>query len=322
MRRSSFLAVTLVVIAGCGGSTKQAETSAGSVTTAPAATTSSSAAVTTAASTAGPTTTANVAVPTTVSKALPTTVKAGAATTAKAGSKKMEFVETTSTFRLVNVAVIDGKNLSIDVYMGRPKFGGEKVATVAPGAVSDVIKVKLVKADGSTAAPKPQIVLHPAGDVDPAHQIHLEDKPFVDGEKRIWIAGSTKPSSTPGANYGIGMKWIYLEGVPKSLQPAPDGKAIVGVQNVALAHLEKDFLVVGTAGGCFDLLPAGTSKGNLGPEYAVAPGTVDLALFDANTECKSAAGKAVPTVVAAGDRFLLIANGLTEADRSVMVLKV
>jgi hypothetical protein len=40
------------------------------------------------------------------------------------------------------------------------------------------------------------------------------------------------------------------------------------------------------------------------------------------TSVSTAASKPVPIVAAAGDRLLLIANGLTEADRSMMVLKV
>ncbi len=234
-------------------------------------------------------------------------------------------VATKATMRLVNLAVVDGKPIDIDLWMGTPGYG-EKVATIAAGTTSDEIALKVTEGKDVSAGFDGQMTLMPKDDVDLKHTMQSSSETWLDGEKRILVAGSgdAKPLSG-GAQFGIFQSWVYLDGgkSPGVASP-PAGKASVFVSATGLNHLRPDdFVVPGVVGTCFAMDNANTTEtGNLGSAFFIDPGTYDLALFDANTECATPLGDAASTTVAAGDRYVLLGTGLTKDTRTALLLKI
>ena len=239
--------------------------------------------------------------------------------------KGPKMVATQATMRLVNLAVVAGKPIDIDLWMGTPGYG-EKVATIAAGTTSDEIALKVTEGKDVSAGFDGHMTLMPKDDVDLKHTMQSSNETWLDGEKRILVAGSGEAKPLSGSTqFGIFQSWIYLDGgkSPGVASP-PTGKASVFVSATGLYHLRPDdFVVPGVVGTCFAMDNANTTAtGNLGSAFFIDPGTYDLALFDANTECATPLGEAASTTVAAGDRYVLLGTGFTKETRTALLLKV
>ena len=135
------------------------------------------------------------------------------------------------------------------------------------------------------------------------------------------IVGSEQKIDGRPASYGGTTTSVFLSGT-NAMGAPPAGKAYVFVSNVGLRHLgtKGDFVVPGVTGGCF-ALDNSIQTGNAGTAHAVDPGAKKLALFDANTDCKTPIGEAEMNV-AGGDRYLLVGRGDTLETRTMLVVKI
>lgn len=231
---------------------------------------------------------------------------------------KQELKTTTVSYTFVNGYTVNGKLTAVDVWWGLPTAGGEKALTVEPGKVSEPVMAK-IRASASTI--EPLILIMPKGETDPKNLVQQLTESAREGEKRLVFIGSAERISGQ-ASFGGTTSTITISGATNVVPAAPAGKAVVFTNNVGLRHLgsSKDFVVPGVTGNCFRL-DNNLGGGNSGGGHAIDPGSYTLALFDANTQCKTALG-GTPTTVAAGDRYFLFAYGETAETRTTLVVKV
>jgi hypothetical protein len=297
IRTRRLLALTIVVVLGlsaCGGGDD-----GGSATTTPT-------------SPVAPTTTATAGATTTKS-ASPTSMPTPTA-------PKQTLKATTAMFSFFNGYLLDGKPTAVDIWWVYPSAGGEKAITVPYGTRSNPVALKVLASKTGPAYSDPSIAIFPAGETDTKRVIQHVTNTARDGEMRIIVIGNTKPLGSVVSMNG-GTQNILISGGTSPIPSPPAGKALVVANAVPLGHLQpKDFLTPGVGGTCLKLDNT-LGGGNAGAGYALDPGTVKLALYDANTSCASPLG-AVDTVVAAGDRFLLVGYGETVETRKTAVLKL
>jgi hypothetical protein len=262
---------------------------------------------------ATPTTGAPAANPTTTSGAAGTTMPLPTA-------PKAELKATTATYTFVNAYAFDGKAMGVDVWWGYPTLGGEKAFTLEPGQVSPATPVKV---RSSATGPKydPQIVIMPKGITEQNKVAGFITESFADGDKRMIVIGSDQKIEGRPAAYGGTTTSVFVSGT-NAMGTPPAGKAFVFVTNVGLRHLgtKGDFVVPGVPGTCF-ALDNSIKSGNAGTAHAIDAGPKKLALFDANTDCKTPLGETEVTV-AAGDRYLLVGRGDSLDARSMLVVKI
>jgi hypothetical protein len=262
--------------------------------------------------------------------AAPATTAAGSVTTTKGSSPastaplptapKQTLKTTTAMFSFFNGYLLDGKPTAIDIWWVYPSAGGEKAITVPYGTRSNPVALKVLSSKTGPAYSDPSIAIFPAGETDTKRVIQHVTNTARDGEMRIIVVGNTKPLGSVVSMNG-GTQNILISGGTSPVATPPAGKALVVANAVPLGHLQpKDFLTPGVGGKCLTL-DNNLGGGNAGAGYALDPGTVKLALYDANTSCASPLG-AVDTVVAAGDRFLLVGYGETVETRKTAVLKL
>jgi hypothetical protein len=257
----------------------------------------------------------------------PTSAVSGATTTRSTAATaslppltvpKQELKTTTVSYTFANGYTVNGKLTAVDVWWGLPTAGGEKALTVEPGKVSEPVMAK-IRASASTI--EPLILIMPKGETDPKNLVQQLTENAKEGEKRLVFIGSAERIAGQ-SSFGGTTTTITLSGGTNVVPPAPAGKALVFSNNSGLRHLgsTKDFVVPGVTGNCFRL-DNNLGGGNSGGGHAIDPGSYTLALFDANTQCKTALG-GTPTTVAAGDRYFLFAYGETAETRTSLVVKV
>ncbi len=232
------------------------------------------------------------ATPTTAARAADVTTTAGGSPTTAPlpTSPKAEFKATTASYTFVNAYAFDGKAMAVDVWWGFPTLGGEKALTVEPGQVSPATAVK-VRAGITGPRYDAQIVIMPKGITEQNKVAGLITEPFQDGDKRTIIVGSEQKLEGRPASYGGTTTTVFVSGT-NAMGTPPAGKAYVFVSNVGLRHLgtKGDFVVPGVTGACFSL-DNSIKSGNAGTAHAIDPGAKKLALFDANTDCKTPLGE-------------------------------
>lgn len=231
---------------------------------------------------------------------------------------KQEFTETRSKVRFFNAYTYQGKATAVDVYWGNVA-SGEKFTTIKPNTMSEPFAVKLPKESRDGAG---IITIMPTGETETnrvAQQITGDA--WTDGEERIYAIGGQRPVSG-ASSYGGTTTAVFVKG--GKVKPVPDpaaGKVAFYTINAGISHLQpKDFVVPGVTGKCFSSVAGG--GGNAGTPYETEPGTIEVALFDANSSCKAPLGAPTKVTAAAGERYVLFGFGETVETRQALAVKL
>lgn len=258
----------------------------------------------------------------TTTAAAPSGSDSGTDTLPPYDAPQAEFTEVDgSQARFVNLMVLDGKGIDVDVWWGYSADAGKKATTVKYGEVSDWMPIEVESnpaigpADGSIDS---RVAFYPAGKTDADSLLMTEDE-TIDGDVSFTYAlGWSKtvdPSQSP-ASVGLGYEHDAVA--------APDGKAWVAFSTIGVGGVEGgDFMTLNSATGCQDLTETdlGGGTANAGLPVVLDPGSVELTASDANSDCS---WKTPPVTLdlAAGDRYVLFAYGTTKDDRKLLAVKL
>lgn len=233
-----------------------------------------------------------------------------------------EFTEVDgSQARFVNLMVLDGEGIDVDVYWGMSADTGKLASTVSYGEVSDWMPIEvesnpvIAPSDGSTSS---RVAFYPAGEREMESLLMTEDE-TIDGDVSFTYAlgwSETFDSSTSPATVGLGYEHDAVE--------APDGQAWVALSTIGVGGIEDgDFLTLNSATGCGDLIQTdlGGGTANAGLPTVLDAGPTEITASDANSDC-SFKTPAVSLELAAGDRYILFAYGTDLADRQLLPVKL
>lgn len=235
---------------------------------------------------------------------------------------KAEFEEVDgSQARFVNMMVLDGEGIDVDVYWGLNADTGKKAATVAYGEVSDWMPIEVesnpafTPSDGSTSS---RVAFYPAGETEMDSLLMTEDE-TIDGDVSFTYAlgwTTTFDDTQSPASVGLGYEHDAVD--------APDGQAWVALSTIGVGGIEGgDFMTLNSATGCGDLTQTdlGGGTANAGLPTVLDAGSTEITASDANSDC-SFKTPPVTLDLEAGDRYVLFAYGTDLESRQLLPVKL
>lgn len=243
---------------------------------------------------------------------------AGTSTGGTFGAGQVEFTDLPGKIRFANFVSDGAAGVNLDLYWGVSLARGEKVGTVAYGEVTEFFTPRhsdepVLKADEA------RFFLVPEGDVSGNPTSFLvQDDPSFTADTVLTVALAAGDNVFDDT-LTVSRQTIY----EAELSTPPDGMAHVFGWSAAFGKIEDgDFVLVGTDALCSP--DRGESGGaNLGVPALIPAGTVELSLFDANTEPPCASGTPpITETVVAGRTYVLLGEAETpelDARRAVLL---